>query len=179
VIRTRSADPADVGPLRDVYLASYEDAYRDLVPADWLRSRLARHHSVDWSARLREERSRGGDVIVALADDRVVGMCQFGPTMDADDDPRAVGRIRRLYVHPRSQRQGIGRALMDVACAALRSQGFVAATLSVLAADGRRARPFYESLGWRLDQHVALAEGVASGARPEPDDVRYRKDLVE
>lgn len=179
MIRTRSAEPADVGPLREVYLASYEDAYKDLVPADWLRSRLAQHHTVDWSARLREERSRGGDVIVALDHDQVVGMCQFGPTMDADDDPLAVGRIRRLYVHPASQRQGIGCVLMDVACAALRSQGFVTATLSVLAADVRRARPFYESLGWRLDQHVDFAEGLASGAGPEPDDVRYRKDLVK
>ena len=40
---------------------------------------------------------------------------------------------------------------MSLACATLRSQGYAGAALWVLATDTRRARLFYESLGWRRD----------------------------
>ena len=178
MITRRAAVPVDASQLGDVYLASYEDAYHDLVPAVWLRDRLAQHRTVDWAGRLQEERSSGGDIVVALDDDRLIGLCQFGPTTNEDDDPLEVGHIRRLYVHPAWQRRGAGRALISRACATLRSQGYAFATLWVLASDTIRARPFYESLGWRSDGTIR-----PFGAELTPewagrlDDVRYRTTL--
>jgi hypothetical protein len=100
MITTRAAMMIDASELRDVYLVSYEDAYRDLVPREWLRDRLAQHRTVDWARRLQEERSTGGDIVVALDGDRLIGLCQFGATTDEDDDLGTVGHVRRLYVHP-------------------------------------------------------------------------------
>ena len=175
---TRAAVLIDASQLRDVYLASYEDAYRELVPPAWLRDRLAQHRTVDWARRLQEERASGGDIVVALDDDRLVGLCQFGATTNEDDDPLEVGHVRRLYVHPAWQRRGAGSALMSLACATLRSRGYAFATLWVLASDTRRARPFYESLGWRSDGTIRPFEAELT---PEwagrLDDVRYRTTL--
>ena len=178
MITTRAAALADASELRDVYLASYEDAYRDLVPPFWLRDRLAHHRTVDWARRLEEERSSGGDVVVALADDQLIGLCQFGATTNEDDDPLLVGHVRRLYVHPAWQRRGAGRALLSRACATLRSQGSVVATLWVLASDTRRARPFYESQGWQSDGTIRPFEAeLPPGWAGRLDDVRYRTTL--
>jgi hypothetical protein len=90
--------------LRDVYLASYEDAYRDVVPLVCLRNRLAQHRTVDWPRRLQGRRARG-DIVVALDDDRLIGLCQFGATTNEDDDLLKVGHIRLLYVHPARPRR--------------------------------------------------------------------------
>ena len=178
MITTRAAVPLDASQLRDAYLASYEDAYRDLVPPVWLRDRLAQRRTVDWARRLQEERSSGGDIVVALDDDRLIGLCQFGATTNEDDDPRKVGHVRRLYVHPARQGRGAGSALMSLACATLRSQGFAFATLWVLASDTRRARPFYESLGWRSDGTIRPFEAeLAPEWAGRLDDVRYRTTL--
>lgn len=178
MITTRAAEPVDASRMRDVYLASYEAAYRDLVPPFWLRDRLARHRTVDWARRLQEERSGGGDIVVALDDDRLIGVCQLGATTDEDDDPAEVGHVRRLYVHPAWQRRGAGRALLSRACATLRAQGYGSATLWVLASDTGRARPFYERLGWRSDGTIRPFEAELT---PEwegrLDDVRYRTTL--
>ena len=178
MITTRAAALVDASQLRDVYLAAYEDAYRDLAPPVWLRDRLAQHRTVDWARRLQEERASGGDIVVALDDDRLIGLCQFGATTNGDDDPLMVGHVRRLYVHPGWQRQGAGSALLSLACATLRSQGCAFATLWVLASDTRRARPFYESLGWRSDGTIRPDETELT---PEwagrLDDVRYRTTL--
>ena len=178
MITTRAAALVDASQMQDAYLASYEDAYRDLVPPAWLRDRLAQHRTVDWARRLEEERASGGDIVVALDDDRLIGLCQFGTTTNEDDDPLEVGHVRRLYVHPAWQRRGAGRALMSLACVTLRSQGYAFATLWVLASDTRRARPFYESVGWRSDGTIRPFEAELT---PEwagrLDDVRYRTTL--
>ena len=177
-ITTRAAVLVDASRLHDVYLASYEDAYRDLAPPAWLRDRLAQHRTVDWARRLKEERAHGGDIVVALDGDQLIGLCQFGATTNEDDDLPEVGHVRRLYVHPARQRRGAGSALMSLACATLRSQGYAFATLWVLASDTRRARPFYESLGWRSDGTMRPDEAELT---PEwegrLDDVRYRTTL--
>lgn len=174
MIATRSAVLIDAAGLRDVYLVSYEDAYRDLVPAAWLRNRLAQHGTVDWERRIEGARFDGGDIVVGLDDDRPIGLCQFGAAANDDDGLLAVGHVHRLYVHPAWHRRGAGRALMSVACAALRSQGYTNATLWVLASDTLRARPFYESLGWRSDGTIRPFDAELS---PEwagrLDDVRY------
>ena len=180
MISTRAAVPVDASQLRDVYLASYEDAYRELVPAGWLRDRLAQHRTVDWARRLQDERSSGGEIVVALDDDRLIGLCQFGAPTNDDDDLLEVGHVRRLYVHPAWQRRGAGRALMSLACATLRSRGCASATLWVLASDTTRARPFYESLGWRNDGTIRPFEAeLAPEWAGRLDDVRYRTTLGE
>jgi ribosomal protein S18 acetylase RimI-like enzyme len=77
----------------------------------------------------------------------------------------ASGEITRLYVHPRGQRLGAGRALLERALDALRDAGRAEAFLHTEQRN-HRARRFYEAQGWaetgeprRRDWHgAALVE---------------------
>jgi len=71
-------------------------------------------------------------VLVVAEDREVVGFCECGPTEDADDDPRRVGHIMRVYVHPSHQGRGGGRLLLEAACARLAAGGYENVTLWTL-----------------------------------------------
>jgi GNAT superfamily N-acetyltransferase len=89
-------------------------------------------------------------VLALLEDDHIVGLCQYGPTEDGDDEPDLIGHVHRLFVDPLHQGRGGGRLLLTEACEALRLTKRQAATLWALEKDGR-ARRFYEHMGWRND----------------------------
>ena len=93
----------------------------------------------------------------------VVGVVLAGP----DPDERTVGHLARLYVDPEHWGQGVGTQLYTVAVADLASR-FAEATLWVLEAN-RRARAWYERLGWRL-----TPKRKATYAPAGIDDVQYR-----
>jgi ribosomal protein S18 acetylase RimI-like enzyme len=111
-------------------------------------------------------------VLIARCVDRIVGLCEYGPRQDDDDDPGRVGHIHRLLVDPARQRTGIGRLLLLASTDRLRESGMSVATLSVLEADDG-ARSFYERVGWKPD----------GKRKSEPitdliTDLRYRLALV-
>lgn len=112
---------------------------------------------------MRVRSAAGGGVVVLADEERLVGLCEFGPTEDVDDDARPTGHLFRLFIERMYQNMGGGRLLVDAACGHLRALGFECATLWVLESDGR-ARGFYEHLGWQPN----------GGRRGEPvADVRY------
>jgi dihydrofolate reductase/ribosomal protein S18 acetylase RimI-like enzyme len=158
------ADPLQAKALRDLYLATWEATYRSHASESWYAEGLAAHAVRDWGEVVCSQVSRGGGVLTACCDGRIVGLCQYGPTEDDDEDPRRIGHIRRLCVHPARQRAGVGRSLLTAAVECLRRGGAHAATLWVLETD-ERARAFYAALGWRPD-----------GTRKDPD-LRYRLSL--
>ncbi len=161
------ADPAQATALRDLHVVTWEQAYRDHVSETWYRERLAAHAARDWAEIVRSEAARGGGVLTAGSEGRIVGLCQYGPTEDREHDPEQVGHIHRLYVHPTRQRTGIGRSLLTEAVDRLRRGGAHTATMWVLETD-RGAQAFYERLGWKPDG--------AAKTHP-PTDLRYQLAL--
>lgn len=160
-------DPADAIALRDLHLLTWEATYGDRASEAWYRERLAAHAGRDWVEIVRAQAARGGGVLTAKCDGAVVGLCQYGPSEDADHDPDQVGQIQRLYVHPARQRSGIGRSLLSASVDRLRRRGAHTATLWVLETD-QRAQAFYERLGWTPD---------GSRKTHPPTDLRYRLPL--
>src|SRR5215207_562222 len=80
----------------------------------------------------------------------VVGFCAVAAPSrdeDADDD---VAEIAAICVDPDAWRVGVGRALMDVALADLRADGWRWVTLWVLA-ENHPARDFYARFGFEPD----------------------------
>ena len=59
----------------------------------------------------------------------------------------ATGEIERLFTHPRGQRRGAGRALLNRAVDALRAAGCTQAWLNTEVRN-QGARRFYERQGW-------------------------------
>jgi ribosomal protein S18 acetylase RimI-like enzyme len=160
-----SAEPADARRLRDLHRLTWEATYRDRAGESWHKQQLAAHALRDWGEIVRTQIARGGGVLIAKRDEAIVGFCQYGP--GEDDDSARAGHIYRLYVHPARQRSGVGRSLLAASLERLRQTGARAATLWVLKSD-RRARAFYERMGWEPD-----------GARTaDPTDLRYRLPLL-
>lgn len=161
------ATPADAAALRDLHVRTWADTYAGLLPPDYYEHRLALHRTRDWDKMILDQEAEGGGILVARSDTTLAGLCQYGPTENEDDPPEAVGHIHRLYVHPASQGQGIGRSLLTAAVDRLTNHGVSSLTLWALENDPR-ARGFYEHLGWSLD-----------GARRDDGgiDVRYRRTL--
>jgi GNAT superfamily N-acetyltransferase len=166
-VRVALARSRDAARLRALHVRTWETAYPGLVPESFYHQRLAEHRIRDWDALIARQTALGGGVVVARDRSAIAGLCQYGPAEDDDDDARVVGHIRRLYVDPRWQRQGVGRALLADAMTRLEELGIAAVTLWVLERD-TGARTFYERIGYRPDGGRRVV-GAA--------DVRYRRSI--
>jgi L-amino acid N-acyltransferase YncA len=71
-------------------------------------------------------------------------------TVGRDPDDADTGLVYLVYVLPTHWRCGVGKALMVAAMEELRDLGVREAVLWVRR-DNRRARHFYETVGWRAD----------------------------
>jgi len=113
-----------------------------------------------------------GDGVRALVvdgDEALEGLVVYGLNRDTEPAPGA-GEIRALFTRPDSWRRGIGRRLVEEACADLDQMGYSAATLWSLR-DNDRANAFYERLGFGCDG--------ATQTRPHfgVPEVRYSRSL--
>lgn len=165
----RPATSADAERLALVHVRSWQDAYRGLLPQDYLDALAPEqrvelwHRTLGWS-----DWPRRG--VLVAEDDEVLGFAYLGPSRDAA--PVFVGEIRSIYVLPARWGAGVGRRLTTAALASLRSAGCTEAQLWVLDTNARAIR-FYESAGWRTDGATKAAE--IGGA--QITEVRYRFEL--
>jgi GNAT superfamily N-acetyltransferase len=97
----------------------------------------------------------GGRVMVARRDDAILGFSVV--LRRADNDAELDG----LFVEPSAWRCGIGRALVEAACARALSEGAVA--LHVIA--GRAAAGFYQACGFELLGEAQTRFGMALAMR--------------
>jgi ribosomal protein S18 acetylase RimI-like enzyme len=162
----RLADRGSAAELTALHRAVAQVAYADIFPPEApppsYEEDLAR-----WEHWLGSDWEQGRRAHVAATRGRVVGVILAGP----DPDESRVGHIARLYVDPPCWGRGIGTLLYDAALADLTGRDFREATLWVLEAN-RRARDWYERLGWRTTgrrKPVYAPAGI--------EDVQYRIDL--
>lgn len=131
----RPATPADRAGFLDAALRSWRDAYAELLPRAQVEAAPAMLE--------RAFEKRGAELVVAVLDGVVVGFYSLGPA----DDPEQRDYLWHVYVDPRVQRRGVGRALTEAALAEIASRGATRAWLDVLAGN-TKARAFYRALGW-------------------------------
>jgi len=129
-------------------VASWQNAYRALLPADYLRTLTVRGVGQSWRRRLAVA-PPGEEVWVATVEGTVVAFCAAGPARDNRLWNGYAGEVTYLYVHPAVIRHGIGASLMHKALSELERRGCVWAEVAVLEDNGP-ARRFYESLGLRF-----------------------------
>jgi GNAT superfamily N-acetyltransferase len=90
---------------------------------------------------------------------RLVGLARW--RADRDDSGRAVqgaAHVSALFIHPDRWREGIAEALLVVAEAAMREQGYRVARLWT--PEGAPAQGFYEATGWSKDGRSGWHEGL-------------------
>lgn len=132
-ISVRRATVDDAAAIASVHVASWEGAYRGLVPDAWLEERTLQARTVMWRRVLDQPRV----AFVFVAED--------------------TAEISALSVDPRHWRTGAGRALMDAALGELAARGFMVVTLRVFEANPR-ARAFYATCGFTTDDGARQGE---------------------
>ena len=156
MIEIRAAEVSDAGAIAAVHVASWQVAYRDLLPEDVLIGLSVAGREQMWSAILGESSPRSS-VYVAARRGAVLGFASIGVSRDGDAGGD-VGELSAIYLQPGHWRQGIGSRLHTAAVAGLCGLGFSAATLWVLEGNDRAQR-FYEQAGWVEDGQCKVDSG--------------------
>lgn len=168
----RPATPEDAPRLAEIHIASWQAAYRELLPADFLDglSDELENRTDQWRDWLSVDSERRA-VLVGVDGDEVVGFAHVGPSGDKDLKASEVGELYAMYLDPAHYRQGRGSELMEAAFDEMRGADFGEGALWVMTAN-TAARSFYERHGWQPDGKTAdHCVGIAIPA------VRYRRAL--
>jgi len=171
MVLIREARPEDAGRIAEIHVRAWQEAYRGIMPDDFLaglsvpgreerwRETLAR---CDCSARgdCGDPSSRGDrTVLVAEEGGVVAGWAIGGASRDADPPPRTA-EVYAINIDPAAWRRGAGRLLMQHAAARFRRAGYERVTLWVLERN-EAARRFYSTLGFTCDD---TADGRKTGS---------------
>lgn len=164
----RDALPTDAQSIAQVHVRSWQQAYRELMPAVFLDSLTATlpRRAAYWADALPIKAS---DVLVAEVEGEVVGWISVGPSRDEDRPTTEWGEVEALYVMADHWGQGIGSALWRSGSGRLCERGYKDFALWVLAENARAVR-FYQGRGGREEpgSRRSLVRGGVT-----MDEVRY------
>jgi ribosomal protein S18 acetylase RimI-like enzyme len=163
----RWATPEDARSLAEVHVASWQSAYRDILP-----NSVRKGFTVDkWVRHFQQAIAERTEEITLIEDKgKILGYTIIGPNRDEDLKTENCGEVWGLYISPDYWRKGLGTRLTKWACRELKSRGYDIATLWVFQTN-LAAREFYRGMGFASD-------GATKEVRAEaPLAVRYRKRL--
>src|SRR2546422_400592 len=103
-LHIRLADDNDAAGIAAVHVASWEAAYRGLMPDHVLDALDVNERTQQWRRRLRHA---DRPTFVGDAGGAVRGFCNLHPAGEGEME------IKALYVHPDAWRQGLGRRLCE------------------------------------------------------------------
>ena len=165
----RPAVRGDELAVATVHIASWRDAYRELMPAGFLAALdpadRARRYTFGAPGRNAPE-----TVLAVDEEDTIWGFATFGPSRD--EDAPGVGELYALYVDPPRLGTGTGRLLLADSRGRLAALGHTEAILWTLIGN-TPAQRFYERDGWARDG----AERVENPYDIVSTVIRYRRAL--
>ena len=133
-MKIRHAQHSDLALVADIQTESWQDAYADVFPADYLINQLPQNLRHHWN----EVEIRPEDLVLVAEDEGVVGFiaiwCRPDPMID------------NLHVKPARRSQKLGSALFKSAVRYLIQRGHKSAYLWAVASNQRAVR-FYEKFG--------------------------------
>lgn len=137
----RSAVPADAEAIAEVHVACWREAYAHVLSPAFLAALDVDARCLQWARRLANP-DPDRLVVVAVTDDRIVGLALSGRSRDTP--PVRELQLDALYVLADQHGTGLGQALLDAALG-----GRPAALWT--AEDNPRARAFYTRNGFTPD----------------------------
>lgn len=146
-MQIRVATGADAPEIARVHVASWQVAYRGLMPDAILDSLNVEKRAVRWYEILAQS---NGITFVSEADSRITGFCNLVPSHDAEANSNTTAEIAAIYIHPECWRKGVGRDLCRLALQEAKSRNFVSVTLWVLKTN-IPALKFYQTMGFAAD----------------------------
>ena len=104
----REAVVADAPAMASIHVRTWQSAYADIMPADFLMTLSEEKSTAFWIQELSNGRSINR---VAVADSQIIGWASGGP--GRNPDAGNIAEIYAIYVSPESQGRGTGRQLMQ------------------------------------------------------------------
>lgn len=171
MVHLRRARKSDAESIARVHVQTWQEAFREELPAPFLASLSVEARERYWANQLGV---LAADRCPWLADaaGEVVGFAHVGPSRD-NDAVSSTGEVYAVYVLPDCWDRGVGRNLLKHGERDLLAHGYDEATLWVLDSS-QRARHFYEAAGWHADG----ATRVVHTGSLETTEVRYRRSLA-
>lgn len=127
-----------------VYAESWREAYRGIVPADYLEELS----DDNWVNYLEEYMDNN---IIVIEEDEIVGAAAFGPSRD--ESLKAWGEVYSIYIRPKYFRHGYGTYLMKYILGEFEREGVKDIFIWVLE-DNIRSQNFYVKNGFRYSGEV-------------------------
>lgn len=168
-VTIRAATPEDATRIAQVHVASWQSAYAELLPADYLAGLDPQVRARRWESVLgnAEDTGTAGHVLVAEQGGRTLGFASFGLSADEDADP-GTHELYAMYLEPRAWGKGVARELMRTVLGTVPPGAVM--TLWVLAGN-ERAKHFYRRHGFQPDGIERIDE---IGGVPVTE-LRYRR----
>jgi ribosomal protein S18 acetylase RimI-like enzyme len=150
----RAATLQDAPAIAHIHITSWQHTYRGIAPQHVLDALDTTTRTQEWVSRLEKADSY---TFVAMLDGHMCGFIDGGPARKQVRDFDA--EFYSVNMHPAAKGRGVGRLLMRRLAETLRGNGFVKASVWVLAENP--ARRFYEHLGAvEIGESVMTVGGV-------------------
>jgi ribosomal protein S18 acetylase RimI-like enzyme len=146
MLELRTATAGDVRDIAALHIASWQSAYRGVVPDHILNSRSLEGSANGWTSTIQ---LFPGNVVVAQDARSILGFCCSGPVVNVERSGPSEYEFYGLHVAPGHHRLGIGSALMNNGFARMKALGLEGAIVWTLK-DLGQSRRFYEKLGGRV-----------------------------
>lgn len=147
--KIRWAQEKDAQALGELHTASWQAAYKGIIPTEVLNNLDAERRAQKFKEAIKENKE---ETAVLLLDNKVVGFITLGKNRDKDYGPDT-GEIWGIYLHPDYYNQGLGSELIQWGIKELKKRGYKKITLWVLK-NNVSSRKFYEKNGFRIDGTV-------------------------
>lgn len=177
----RTARVTDAPAVGRVQAVVWRAAYAHVLPPEALDQFQDRDFAQAWRAALENPPTHRHGLLVACAQDQVIGLAAIGPCADPDlqgdaGATTAVGELLALGVDPRARRAGHGSRLLNAAVDTLRVKGFERLVAWLLTSD-EDTRAFLAAAGMSADG--AFRDRVIDPEGGTVREVRLAADLGE
>ena len=165
-ITIRLARPADAPDMAEIHARSWEVAYKDIIPDDYIKTKNATRPAL-FKRIITDENTTQ---YVIQVDGKSVGIMgiDFPQDNDVSDD---FYELRGIYLHPDYYRKGIGTQAVDFAFDKARSLGKKYMNVWVFA-ENYNSIKFYEKCGFTAD-----GQSKTYDCRKITNCIRMKKDL--
>lgn len=165
-INIRLALPSDAQDMAEIHMRSWEVAYRDIIPMEYIHEKNATRHELYKRVITVENQNS----YIIEYDGKTVGIMKIASPQDEDlgDD---YYELHYIYLHPNYYRLGIGTKSMEFAFNVARSMNKKIIIVWVLSENTNSIR-FYEKCSFARD---GKAKSVEYGKAIEC--IRMRKNL--
>ncbi|MBW7457990.1 GNAT family N-acetyltransferase [Paenibacillus sepulcri] len=134
----------DVEDLGRVHAASYRDAYKEIMPADYLVKVAAEERARHFEHSLSQDMER---TAIMLVNETAIGCLIINPSIEGFE---STAEISAIYLLKEYQGSGYGTRLLDWAVERLKELGYIKVILWVLQ-ENKAAIGFYERRSFEFD----------------------------